>query len=704
MQKSFGLSDSVLRNQLGIAQHSPSLFEELEQFDEILAAQMADAPPRLSGESQINHPRRIVKQMLEDGIFDRDMLLAALFHDAVEDGFMMLDGIGELCGEAVRKLVEGETKLALKEGEAKSAREIRNLIRWISAACEDPRVIILKAYDNLDNWRDQDIFLRIPGKEDKPREHAEETLFVYAPLMDALGCWWMRVRLEDKALQYYDKDYAQHKRFYEAILANYQQEAEEIKGRIQIVLQAAKIEANVLLRTRCFSEIWRLANNKKTSFEDILRDPRNFIYYVSVEVKNQPEQREGALVQCYTVRGLIEAASIFIPLVQGGLNNLVVPRENGYRAMHAYAKLRDSRRMMIGYTTEDFNLYNLQGVVAHGARFGFTGDWAKGDLAWLGRLRALAARENWLTAKEIRDFIPSAISNITVTDQFGAEYKVENEATVLDYAVVRGFSVVGEIKVNGMVVDKYDHVLRNGDRVEISEKNGTSVHPLWLNSVRTHASAATIRQRLQGLGKAKLNRLGIETLDQLLMPVYLSWADIKDKYQMRETHARVMAEYKDRIKQWAKQLDTSVEILQRIDALPILVGLGEIDAQAFIRKFDEIYQASLKERFGQAEKEIVFILRCALGRDRKGVQGEIGAKLAAVGISIQDSYSHATRNGPADLVYAFVVVSSIQEQQIKNIIRSVADRIEYSGRLTEDLELIDLKDVGREKNRRKGRR
>ncbi|MGB9613756.1 MAG: HD domain-containing protein, partial [Candidatus Margulisiibacteriota bacterium] len=307
---------------------SKAFYLRAANFYRVLSERM-EGMFRLNGEPEINHLARIFNMMRGDGIRDEALLLAALGHDAIEDGYLNYSEIAEYLGKEAADLIEGETKLSREI--APQRREVGSLVKWIEAAHKDPRIIILKAYDNFDNWRDQEVFFKIPGKENRPFQHAEETMLIYGPILRyALGFWQMWVCLEDRALKYFDPEYKDNIQLYNSAVRNSFDEIERVAAEIQKELQMNQIKALVRHQVKHYSEIFSKAKEKNLPVKSLLKSMPLFVHYISVVV-------DGDLLDCHRARGIVDIfggrTGMFFPETWG-INNLIKARGNGYRALH----------------------------------------------------------------------------------------------------------------------------------------------------------------------------------------------------------------------------------------------------------------------------------------------------------------------------------------------------------------------------------
>jgi GTP pyrophosphokinase len=161
---------------------------------------------RRSGEPFVRHPIEVAKILCELGM-DADSVAAGLLHDTVEDTPVSVADIQAVFGAAVRRLVEGETKvsklpkrLSRSAGSAVAAAvssgteggegalappmtddQLANLLHLLMAMAQDFRVLVVKLADRLHNMRT--LGFMSPAKQIKI---ARETLVRYFSLSSFL--------------------------------------------------------------------------------------------------------------------------------------------------------------------------------------------------------------------------------------------------------------------------------------------------------------------------------------------------------------------------------------------------------------------------------------------------------------------------------------------------------------------------------------
>jgi (p)ppGpp synthase/HD superfamily hydrolase len=109
------------------------------------------------------------------GVRDRDILVAALLHDVVEDTACTLEQVRERFGPAVAELVDWVTKTDPPSGDDREAARLAYLRRLASAP---PQAVLVKLADRLSNVQRLD---RHPRPE-KRRSYYRETVDWILPL------------------------------------------------------------------------------------------------------------------------------------------------------------------------------------------------------------------------------------------------------------------------------------------------------------------------------------------------------------------------------------------------------------------------------------------------------------------------------------------------------------------------------------------
>ena len=132
---------------------------------------------RRSGEPFITHPVAVT-EILAEMRLDVDALLAGLLHDTVEDTPVTFEEIEGQFGSAVRRIVEGETKISKLAVRVYHDEQSENLRQMLLAMVGDYRIILVKLADRLHNMRTLSAMTPV-----KQHRISEETLEIFAPLV-----------------------------------------------------------------------------------------------------------------------------------------------------------------------------------------------------------------------------------------------------------------------------------------------------------------------------------------------------------------------------------------------------------------------------------------------------------------------------------------------------------------------------------------
>ena len=135
---------------------------------------------RPTGDPYERHLLEAVEVLVEGaGILDRDLLVAALLHDVVEDTACSLDQVRDRFGPGVAELVDWVTKTDPPEGGDREAARLAYLRRLAGAPRE---AVLVKLADRLSNVQRLD---RHPRPE-KRRSYYRETVEWILPLADGV--------------------------------------------------------------------------------------------------------------------------------------------------------------------------------------------------------------------------------------------------------------------------------------------------------------------------------------------------------------------------------------------------------------------------------------------------------------------------------------------------------------------------------------
>lgn len=482
---------------------------------------------RKSGEPYITHPVAVA-EILASLRMDADTVAAGLLHDTLEDCGVAPEELERRFGLALRKLVEGETKvsklykLANLEGEEKRAEDLRQMF---IAMAEDVRIIIVKLADRLHNLRTLE---HMPPE--KQRRIAKETLEIYAPLAHRLGMGQLKWELEDLSFRYL------HPEAYHALLSRIQ-ETQEARERIVQKAMAALEEAlrkdellqaqlqsfEVTGRPKHLYSIWKKMEREGKALEQIYD---LLAVRVILDPKPTPTE-EGRVLRekqvCYHVLGLVHA--LWQPIPGRVKDYIAVPKPNGYQSLHTTVIALEGLPLEVQIRTREMHRIAEYGIAAHWLyKEGLTDpEELKRRVSWLKSIQEW--QQEFSSSREFVEAVTRDLlgGRVFVFTPKGRIINLPRGATPVDFAyhihTEVGHHMVGA-KVNGRIVP-LSYELQNGEIVEILTSK--SAHPSkdWLEFAKTRSAKGKIRQyfrtqerqetleRGQGLLERYLKRRGL---------------------------------------------------------------------------------------------------------------------------------------------------------------------------------------------------
>ena len=282
---------------------------------------------RRSGEPFITHPAAVT-EILAEMRLDVDALLAGLLHDTVEDTPVTFEEIEGQFGPAVRRIVEGETKISKLAVRVYQDEQSENLRQMLLAMVGDYRIILVKLADRLHNMRT--LSFMTPAKQHKI---SEETLEIFAPLAHRLGINHIKNELEDLAFRYLDQQ-------------RYQQLERQVRmrhvEREQYVKQSIKLLTERLTAEGLTFELSGRSKHLYSIYRKMQRDGRTLdqiFDLMAIRAILEPESNSNGMARedaekavCYRALGIVH--SLWTPIPGRFKDYVAVPKPNGYQSLH----------------------------------------------------------------------------------------------------------------------------------------------------------------------------------------------------------------------------------------------------------------------------------------------------------------------------------------------------------------------------------
>ena len=413
---------------------------------------------------------------------DEDSIVSALLHDVIEDTNLTHEDIARQFGDAVADIVEGVTKLTRVQYTSKEDEQMENLRKMLMAMAKDIRVILIKIADRLHNMRTMAY-----QSADKQRSKSLETMEIYAPIAHRLGMQRAKWELEDLSLQYLDPaGYKEITTSLEAKMGDLERFMDSMKEKIQTRLDAEGVKATIYCRIKHVYSIYRKMYAQKLDINGIFD-----LCAFRVIVDTIPD--------CYNVLGIIH--DMFKPVPGRFKDYISTPKPNMYQSVHTTVIGSEGIPFEVQIRTWEMHYTAEYGIAAHwkykmgnGATAVREGDEDK--FAWVRRL--LESQQE----SDAQDFFHNLKIDMFADEVFvfspkGDVINLPAGATPIDFAYSIhsdvGNHMVGA-RVNGRIVT-YDHVLQNGDIVEIrTSKNAPGPSRDWLNVAKSGSARTKIKQ------------------------------------------------------------------------------------------------------------------------------------------------------------------------------------------------------------------
>lgn len=453
---------------------------------------------RKSGEPYVCHTLETGILLAEIGM-NATTIAAGILHDILEDTDVTESLLKKQMGAEVTFLVKGVTKLEDIRYHG-FERHIKSLQRLFVSNAKDSRVIIIKLCDRLHNMM---TLQHLPPE--KRKRIAEETLYVFVPVAERLGIWYIKEKLADLSFKHlHPKKYKE----VEQMIAEEKADGEIYLDFIKSEIKKKVSGKSLLLITSRVKGIYslykKLERKKGKEVYDILA--------VTVVVRT--------VAQCYETMGIIH--TLWHPLSERIKDYVALPKPNGYQSLHT-SVLVEGKIVEIQIRTMEMHEMAQYGVASH-----YSYKYNKSDF-----LKKLPRPFHYLiTPKEIdKKDTPEWLKELgtmfeglnegtentsleeRITDQFSGSIfaytpkrdviELSSGATALDFAYnvhTELGNYAKSVYVNGKLVPLKTE-LKNGDIVEIKTAKNLSVNKKWLDFVKLKEVRRKIQHELKLLGK-----------------------------------------------------------------------------------------------------------------------------------------------------------------------------------------------------------
>ena len=446
---------------------------------------------RRTGEPYIYHPLEVAIIAIDEIGLGTTSIVAALLHDVVEDTDMEIADVEREFGLKVARIIDGLTKISgvFEQGTSEQAENFRKMLLTLS---DDVRVILIKLADRLHNMR---TLSSMP--HNKQLKVTSETIYIYAPLAHRLGLYAIKTELEDLSLKYTEAE--QYQEIAKKIIATKEARDRFVKRFIRPVkkeLKDQKLDFEIKGRTKSIYSIWNKMKKQNIPFEEVYD-----LFAVRIILNSDPESEKA---DCWKVYSIV--TDFYQPNPDRLRDWVSTPKGNGYESLHTTVMSSPGQWVEVQIRTRRMDDIAEKGYAAH---------WKYKDAApngqssgleqWISRVREMLEQSDSSAIEFVDDFRSNLFHDeVFVFTPKGELKTLPHGATALDFA----FEIHTEIgarclgaKVNQRLVP-LNHVLKNGDQVEVLTSRKQKPHQDWLTFVVTSKARSKIKDSLKEERKA----------------------------------------------------------------------------------------------------------------------------------------------------------------------------------------------------------
>ncbi|MBN8653981.1 MAG: bifunctional (p)ppGpp synthetase/guanosine-3',5'-bis(diphosphate) 3'-pyrophosphohydrolase [Cytophagales bacterium] len=440
---------------------------------------------RKSGEPYIFHPLSVAEICVEEIGLGTTSIIAALLHDVVEDTDIQLKDLERIFGTKIARIIDGLTKIrgVFEYGTSAQAENFRKMLFTLS---EDVRVILIKLADRLHNMRTLDSMPR-----NKQLRVSSETIYLYAPLAHRLGLNAIKTELEDLYLRF--TDYSVYREVADKIDETRASRNKFIKQFVQPLkdeLDKLNIECEIKSRPKSIFSIYNKMRKQNIPFEEVYD-----LFAVRLILDTPVEQEKSYCWQAYSI-----VTDYYTPNPDRLRDWISTPKANGYESLHTTVMAKNGQWVEVQIRTRRMDEIAEKGYAAHWKYKDSNSTHESNLEKWLVRVRELLEKQD-LTALEFVDDFRGNLFNeeIFVFTPKGELKNLPNGATALDFAfdihTDIGAKCIGA-KVNQKLVP-INHVLKNGDQIEILTSSKQKANEDWLRFVISPKAKSKIKELLK---------------------------------------------------------------------------------------------------------------------------------------------------------------------------------------------------------------
>ena len=476
---------------------------------------------RRSCEPYITHPVSVAC-IAANLHLDGPSIIAALFHDVVEDTPATLKEVESKFGKQVAKLVDGLSKLDKLNFNDVVEAQAENFRKMLLAMSSDIRVMIIKLCDRTHNMQTLGHL-----NEQKRKRIAQETVDIYAPIANRLGLNRIYQELENLCFKHIHP--LRHQTITKAIASargNRKEVVEKILIEVEAKLKKEKIKAEILGREKQPASIHKKMAEKNLGFSEI-----SDIYAFRIIVED--------IKDCYHALGVLH--SLYKPIPGRFKDYIAIPKANGYQSLHTTLFGPFGMPLEIQIRTLLMNNLAEAGVAAHWmykTKENQVTRLQQDTNQWLKRL--LEIQSDSADSLEFLEHLKVDLfpDEVYVFSPKGKIFVLPKGSTAVDYAYAVHTDVGNSCfvcKINNELVPLRTEV-KTGDHIEIITGPMAKPNPSWLNFVITGKARSQIRAFMKKAESSDLVILGYSILNKALKAFHIEPDSIKKNHWNKLLH------------------------------------------------------------------------------------------------------------------------------------------------------------------------
>lgn len=424
---------------------------------------------RLNGEEVLQHLLEVADYLVDNRV-DSATLAAALLHDVLEESNVGREVLAQEFGEEIADLVDGLTLVRSAGGRAApgKGKNLDNLRHLILASVHDPRAMIIRLADKIQNLRTSEVL-----SLEERRDSAQKVFDVWSPLAEILGLYRFKSEMEDLAFEILDPQAHQKiKSAVELSSSTMSETVQSIRERLTQELEKEKITHEISSRTKHIYGVYRKIPRYEKSGGGKMFDFLG-LRVITAEVEG-----------CYRVLDL--ARRLWKELPELFDDYIAHPKPNGYQSLHAVLE-SDGYPVEIQIRTKAMHESAEYGLAAHSVYK----DRIQGAKVQ-DRVNLIKLLVSWGKGQEL-DLFPDQVFVFTPK---GDVKVLPKGATPVDFAFAVHTQIGNECagaRVGGKAVS-LNYPLKTGEVVEIMTSNGKKPSVDWLRFVKTEHARSEIEK------------------------------------------------------------------------------------------------------------------------------------------------------------------------------------------------------------------